>query len=165
MFWLLFFFPLFLYSKVLDVPFVKQKDNFCGPASLSSVLNFYGIKVSQEDIGKAVYNPKLKGALITDLEKYAKSLGLSAKTKQGSLEDLKAYVDEGIPPIILVDLGRFFVSIPHYMVVIGYEGDSFFLHTGYEEAKRMKGKDLDRIWSKMGRVTLLVYPQDRLLGE
>lgn len=165
MFWFLLLFPLFLYSKVLDVPFVKQKDNFCGPASLSSVLNFYGIKVSQEDIGKAVYNPKLKGALITDLENYAKSLGLNAKAKQGSLEDLKTYIDEGIPPIILVDLGKFFVSIPHYMVVIGYEGDNFFLHTGYEEAKEIKARDLDKIWSKMGRVMLIVYPHHILLGK
>lgn len=155
---ILLLFPFLLYSKTLDVPFVKQKDNFCGPASLSSVLNFYGIHVSQEAIGEVVYNPRLKGALITDLENYVKSLGLKAEAKQGKLEDLKAFIDKGIPPIILVDLGRFVASVPHYMVVIGYEGDNFFLHTGYEKAKSIRAKQLDSIWSKMGRVMLIVYP-------
>ncbi|MFN3976613.1 MAG: C39 family peptidase [Aquificaceae bacterium] len=151
--------PLLVFSKTLDVPFVKQKDQFCGPASLSSVLGFYGISLSQETIADKVYNPKLKGALITDLENYAKSLGLKAETRQGTPEDLKALIDKGIPPIILVDLGRFFVSVPHYMVVVGYEGDNRFLvHTGYERSKSMDVKELDRVWSKMGRVMLIVYP-------
>jgi ABC-type bacteriocin/lantibiotic exporter with double-glycine peptidase domain len=157
-FFLLLLFPLFIYSKSLEVPFVKQKDQFCGPASLSSVLGFYGISLSQEAIAEKVYNPKLKGALITDLENYVKSLGLKAETRQGTLEDLKVLIDKGIPPIILVDLGSFFVSIPHYMVVVGYEGGKFFVHTGYEESKSMEAKDLDRLWSKMGRVMLIVYP-------
>ena len=57
-------------------------DQFCGPASLSSVLGFYGISLSQEAIADKVYIPKLKGALITDLENYVKSLGLKAESQQ-----------------------------------------------------------------------------------
>ncbi|MFN3946814.1 MAG: C39 family peptidase, partial [Aquificaceae bacterium] len=147
-------FPLFIFSKTLEVPFVKQKDNFCGPASLSAVLAYYGINIPQEIIADKVYHPKLKGALITDLENYARSLGLRAETKKASLEDLKKLIDQGIPAIVLVDLGRFFISVPHYMVVVGYQGDSFILHTGYEEGKVIKAKELDRIWERMGRVTL-----------
>ncbi|MFN7065826.1 MAG: cysteine peptidase family C39 domain-containing protein [Aquificaceae bacterium] len=151
-------FPFLIFSKSLDVPFVRQKDQFCGPASLSAVLGYYNLYIPQEVIGVKVYHPKLKGALITDLENYAKSLGLKAETRRGSLEDLKIFIDQGIPPIILVDLGRFLVSVPHYMVVVGYEEDSFFLHTGYEGRKRINEKELDRIWSKMGKVMLILYP-------
>lgn len=158
MFLLLLLFPFFIYSKSLDVPFVKQRDQFCGPASLSSVFSFYGIFLSQEAIAERVYSPKLKGALITDLENYARSLGLKAETRQGTLEDLKNLLDKGIPPIILVDLGRFMISIPHYMVVVGYEGDKFLVHTGYEASRIIISKDLDRLWSKMGRTMLIVYP-------
>lgn len=149
---------LFAYSKSLDVPFVKQQDHFCGPASLSAVLNFYNLNLSQETIAKSVYHPKLKGALITDLEKYARSMGFRAQTRQGSLYELKSLIDRGIPPIILVELGRFSVSNPHYMVVVGYEEEAFIIHTGYEERKRIQATELDRIWSKMGRVMLVVYP-------
>ncbi len=150
--------PLLLYSKSLDVPFVKQQDQFCGPASLSAVLSYYGIEVSQEDIGKEVYNPKLKGALITDLENYARRKGLRAETKVLNLKEIKSYIDQGIPPILLVDLGRFWISIPHYVVVVGYDGDVFYLHTGYEDRKPIKAKEIDRIWSRMGRTALIVYP-------
>ncbi|MFN3598608.1 MAG: cysteine peptidase family C39 domain-containing protein [Aquificaceae bacterium] len=151
-------FPLLVFSKTLNVPFVKQRDDFCGPASLSAVLAYYGINIPQEIIGDKVYNPKLKGALITDLEDYAKSFGLRAEAKKGNLEELKKLIDQEIPPIILVDLGRFFVSLPHYMVVVGYQGDSFVLHTGYEEGKVIKAKELNKIWERMGRVMLVVYP-------
>ena len=149
---------LFAHSKMLDVPFVKQRDHFCGPASLSSVLSFYGIPVPQERIAEETYDPRLKGALITDLEKYAKHIGFRAEVKQGSLQEIKTFVDMGVPPIVLVDIGRLFVSTFHYMVVVGYEGDTFILHTGYEEAKRIRAEELDRMWSKTGRVMLLVYP-------
>lgn len=153
-----FLFHLFLYSKSLDVPFVKQRDQFCGPASLSSVLAYYGVNVAQEEIGERVYSPKLKGALITDLENYAKEKGFKTVLKASNLQELKDYLDKGVPPIVLVDLGMWWVSIPHYMVVVGYEGDAFYVHTGYEARKPIKAQDLDRIWSKMGRVALFIYP-------
>ncbi len=158
MFLFLLLFPLLLYSKSLDVPFVKQRDQFCGPASLSSVLYYYGVELSQEDIGKEVYNPKLKGALITDLENYARKKGFRSETKVLNPEEIKSYIDQGIPPILLVDLGRLWLSVPHYVVVVGYDGDVFYLHTGYEEKKPIKARELDRIWSKMGRVALIIYP-------
>lgn len=158
MFLFLLLLPLLVYSKVLDVPFVKQRDHFCGPASLSSVFYYHGVEVSQEDIGKEVYNPKLKGALITDLENYAKRKGFRSETKVLNLQEIKNYIDQGIPPILLVDLGSLWVSVPHYVVVVGYDGDLFYIHTGYEKEKPIKAKRLDRIWSKMGRTALIVYP-------
>jgi ABC-type bacteriocin/lantibiotic exporter with double-glycine peptidase domain len=161
---LLFLLSPFLFSfKLLDVPFVKQKDDYCGPASLSSVLEYYHIKENQEDIAKAVYNPKLKGALITDLENYAKSLGLEAHTFQGNLEDVKRYIDEGKPVILLVDLGFLWFSVPHYMVVIGYDKKHMYVHTGYESKKAFDYQDLDKKWAKMGRVGLVVYPKAQVV--
>lgn len=148
----------FLFSfEFLHVPFVKQKDDFCGPAALSSVLKYYGVEKSQEDIAKSVYIPKLKGALITDLEKYAKDQGFKTELFQGSLLDIKRFIDEGKPVILLVDLGFLWISIPHYIVVVGYDEKYVYANTGYEEKKAFDYKDLDREWSKMGRVALVVY--------
>ncbi len=155
--------PFLLSFKLLDVPFVKQKDDYCGPASLSSVLEYYGVKKSQEDIAKVVYDPKLKGALITDLENYAKKLGFKAHTFQGHLEDVKRYIDEGKPVILLVDLGFLWFSAPHYIVVVGYDERYIYAHTGYENKKAFDYKDLDRKWEKMGRVGLVVYPEHQVV--
>ncbi len=149
----------FLFS-FLNVPFVKQKSDFCGPASLSAVFGYYGKDVDQEEIAKVVYSPKLKGALITDLQKYAESLGFKTSLIQGSTIDIKKYIDRNIPVIILVDFGKFFVSIPHYMVVTGYDEDYFVVHTGYEANRKIREEKLDTMWSKMGRVMLIIYPSE-----
>ncbi len=60
--------------------------------------------------------------------------------------------------IILVDLGVLFVSVPHYLVVVGFDGEGFYAHTGYEEMMFYPFQELDKIWRKMGRVGLVVYP-------
>lgn len=150
--------PFLLSLKLLDVPFVKQKDNFCGPASLSSVLEYYGVKKSQEEIAKAVYDPKLKGALITDLQNYAQSLGFKTQLFTGSLQEVKGYINKGFPVILLIDNGFLWVSVPHYVVVIGYDESRFYAHTGYEEKRAFSYSELDKKWAKMGRVGLVVYP-------
>ena len=155
--WLLLLLPFLFSFKLLEVPFVKQKDDFCGPASLSSVLEYYDVKVSQEDIAKVVYSPKLKGALITDLENYAKSLGFKTTLFKGSLEDLKKYLDQNVPVIILVDLGFLWVSKPHYLVVVGYDEENFYVHTGFESKKRVPYEELYKKWQKMGSVGLVIY--------
>lgn len=151
-------FPFLLSLKILDVPFVKQKDDYCGPASLSSVFEYYGVNQTQDEIAKTIYEPEIKGALITDLENYAKKLGFKTKLFQGSLEDVKRYIDEGRPVILLVDMGFMWVSVPHYIVVIGYDKDHIYAHTGYESRKAFGYAELDREWAKMGRVGLVIYP-------
>ncbi len=155
---LLLFLLLPLLLSFLDVPFVRQERDFCGPASLSVVLKYYGKDVSQEEIAKEVYSPKLKGALITDLRIYAQSQGFRAEVLQGDLRDIEGYTDKGIPVIILVELGGWVRSVPHYMVVVGYDDEYFIVHTGYEANRRMKKEDLDKVWKRMGRVMLVVYP-------
>nr|WP_299209046.1 C39 family peptidase [Thermocrinis sp.] len=143
---------------MLKVPFVKQRDQFCGPASLSSVFAYYNLYIDQDEIAKEVYVPKLKGALITDLENYAKKKGFKTELFRGDLEKLRQYISRGLPVIILVDLGALFVSVPHYLVVVGFDGEGFYAHTGYEEMKFYPFQELDRIWRRMGRVGLVVYP-------
>jgi hypothetical protein len=60
--------------------------------------------------------------------------------------------------IILVDLGVLLASVPHYLVVVGFDREGFYAHTGYEEMKFYPSQVLDKIWRRMGRVGLVVYP-------
>ena len=144
-------------GKTLDVPFVKQHSQFCGPAALSSVLRYYGLSISQEEIGKKVYTPKLKGALISDLENFAKSKGFKTLSGQADIEKIKSFIDNNIPVIVLVDLGFWIVSKPHYLVVVGYNEKGFIVHTGYEKNKLIPYKEFKKIWKKLGNVFLSVY--------
>ena len=159
---------IFLFSLVLafgagpsyiihDVPFVMQDTQYCGPASLSSVLSYYGDAQDQKTIGKAVYSPKLQGALITDLENYGRERGFQTKSGRGHAADIKEFLSEGKPVIVLVDLGFWVISKPHYLVVYGYNEQGFLAHNGFEAAQLYLYDEFEKIWEKVGRSFLLVY--------
>lgn len=140
-----------------DVPFVMQDSQYCGPASLSSVLSYYGDCLDQKTIGKAVYSPKLQGALITDLEDYGRKRGFETKIGRGRVADLKEFLAEGKPVIVLVDLGFWVVSKSHYLVVYGYNEQGFLAHNGFKASQLYLYKEFEKIWGKAGRSYLLVY--------
>ncbi|MGE5445935.1 MAG: C39 family peptidase [Ignavibacteriales bacterium] len=143
---------------IKNVPFVKQKGFFCGPAAMASVMRFYGRNISQEEIAKVVYTPKLKGALISDMENYAREMGYKAETKNGDLNMLMSLIDEGTPAITLVDVGKWIISRPHYYVVYGYDKSRnvFFLHTGSARDQEISFSRLEKEWEKMDRLVLII---------
>ena len=144
--------------KIEGVPFIAQAREQCGPAALSSVLSYYGLDVTPETIAKTTYNKKLKGSLITDLEIFARGLAFQTESGRGTIEDLRTFIREGKPVIALVDMGRWFVSQPHYLVLFGYSPEGLIAHDG-EKASRLFGHpDFEKMWEKMGRTYLLVYP-------
>ncbi|WP_245522252.1 peptidase C39 family protein [Thermocrinis albus] len=143
---------------MLPVPFYQQRDQFCGPAALSSVFAYYGRNIPQEEIAREVYMPELKGALITDLENYARRQGFKTELFRGDIQKVKSYLRRGIPVILLVDLGFLWVSVPHYVVVIGYDEKCVYLHTGYEEKVCWSPDKLNALWKKMGNVGLVIFP-------
>ena len=146
-------------AKIIEnVPFVKQKDRFCGPAAMASVMGFYGENITQEEVAKEVYTPELGGALISDMQFFAREMGYEAETRNGDLNGIISVVNEGIPPILIVDLGKWVVSVPHYYVVYGYDKgkSTFLLHTGFKRDQEMSFSELDKEWEKMNRLMLVV---------
>jgi len=143
--------------EIEGVPFIRQDSQFCGPASLASVMTFHGVPEDQNTIGAAVYSEKLQGALITDLEKYARQKRFETKSGRGTVEELKAEMDRKRPVIVLVDLGFWVVSKPHYLVVFGYDAKGFTAHDGFVASKRYHYDEFREIWGKMGNAYLLVY--------
>lgn len=143
--------------EIEGVPFIKQDSRFCGPASLASVMTYYGTPTDQKAVASAVYSEKLQGALITDLERYAREAGFETRSARGTEEGLKAEIDRGRPVIVLVDLGFWVVSKPHYLVVYGYDGEGFTAHDGYTPGNRFSYTRFAEIWEKMGNVYLLVH--------
>ncbi len=140
------------------VPFVKQKDKFCGPASMASVMQFYGQNIDQDEIAREVYIPELNGALISDMENFASENGYSTETTNGNIESLKSLIDDGLPVILLVDKGKWKVSVPHYYVAYGYndEKSAILLHTGFKSEQEISFDKLDTEWKKMNRLMLVI---------
>ena len=63
-------------DDVLNVPFIAQKPNYCGPAALAMLANYYGHPVSQDEIAGAIYLPDIGGTLTSELGEYARRFHL-----------------------------------------------------------------------------------------
>jgi len=143
--------------QIEGVPFVKQDREQCGPASLSSVLSYYGVSIQPDVIRSSTYNAKLKGSLITDLENFARRSGFKTESGQGTVEQLKELIHQGKPVIVLVDLGPLIVSRSHYLVLFGYNQEGFIAHNGETPSQLYGYADFRKMWEKVGSVYLLVY--------
>jgi ABC-type bacteriocin/lantibiotic exporter with double-glycine peptidase domain len=144
--------------EIEGVPFVAQAREQCGPAALSSVLAYHGLELAPEAVAETTYNKNLKGSLITDLENFARGQAFQTKSGRGTVEELRSFIREGKPVIALVDLGRWFVSQPHYLVLFGYSPEGLIAHDGKRASRLFRYPDFERMWEKMGRTYLLVYP-------
>ena len=123
---------------------------------MASVMAHYGSTLGQDEVAEVVYTPALNGALISDMENFARDKGFQSRTENGSIEQLKTLLDEGLPVILLVDRGKWRVSVPHYYVVYGYSSNRFILHTGFEEGREIESTKLDSEWEKMNRLMLVI---------
>ncbi len=146
-----------LSHTIPDVPFVMQDSQYCGPASLSSVLSYYGDPVDQKTIGKTLYSPRLRGALITDMDDYGRAKGFKTNLGQGRPAEIKEFLSQGKPVIVLVDLGFWVISKPHFLVVYGYNEQGFLAHNGFKASQLYPYEEFDKIWERAGRSFLLVY--------
>jgi ABC-type bacteriocin/lantibiotic exporter with double-glycine peptidase domain len=101
----------------------KQIPNYCGPTALKMVLDFYGIKKSQKEIGR-LSNVDEDGTEPWELLQAAKLYGISGEYIVGcSIEKLKSFISQGIP--IIVDFqGN---QGGHYSVVVGFEDGQIYL--------------------------------------
>lgn len=146
-------------AAVLDgVPFVPQAPGYCGPAALACVMAYHGVAIDQATIARAVYHPKIRGALITDLEDFARKRGFDTRLKQGGLEDIKVGLDDRAPVIVLTDSGVWVFSRPHYLVVTGYTAQGFTAHTGTEANAVFTYRAFEKIWRRAGSTYLVISP-------
>lgn len=105
--------------KIDRVPFIAQEENYCGPAALAMVMNYYGVNITQEEIAREIYEPGLEGTLSMQLILYPIQKGFEAEMYNGNVDDLKEKLRAWFPLIVSVkEDGKDKV---HYMVVWGYD--------------------------------------------
>ena len=143
------------------VPFLSQEDDTCGPSSLAMVLRFLGQEVSTAEILRETRTEGLKGTLITDLAGAARRRRFAAEVADLDLPRLRERISAGVPVILLVDLGAWVWSRPHYLVAYGWTPEGVVAHSGREQGKVIPFSELDVQWGKMGRLALVVRRADR----
>jgi len=143
-------------TVIPGVPFLPQEEDSCGPSSLAMLLRFYGGEARTGEIVRETGTAGLRGPLITDLAAAARRRGFEAEVVDLDLEGLRERISEGIPVILLVDLGVWVVSRPHYLLAFGVTPDGVVAHSGRDEAKVIPFSTLDAQWAKMGRLAVVV---------
>ena len=145
------------------VPPVRQTRYGCGPAAVSSVMRYYGIDVSPDEVEERVFIDALGGTLVSDILVYVREEGLRAKYFRADLEGLKAMVRRDTPPILLINKGLSDIVIGHYIVVVGYDDGRGVVValTGKERPSVLKYKKLLRAWKKTDYSTIVIGPGGR----
>ena len=143
-------------NVIPHVPFLPQEEDTCGPSSLAMLLRFYGVDVRTGEIVRETRTAGLRGTLITDLAAAARRRGFEAEVVDLDLEALREKIAEGIPVILLVDLGVWVYSRPHYLLAFGVTPEGVVAHSGREAGKVIPFSSLETQWAKMGHLAIIV---------
>ncbi|WP_407539382.1 C39 family peptidase [Deinococcus radiomollis] len=138
---------------------VAQTYNNCGPASIVSVLSYYGVQTTQGAVAQ-VLRPAggymLAGVIPPFVERY----GLKAtRFRNGSLENLRQLAAAGIPVIVLQWMNRP-GGIPHFRVVRGYDDKAGLMWLSdpvYGANVYVSYADFERLWTLAGQEFVPVY--------
>ena len=149
--------------KCQNVQRIKQMENYCGPACLTAVLQYLGQKITQEDVGKAVYDAKSGATNGADMLLFAIDKGFCAYSWNSSVSDVKAKLADGLPVIVLQQNSLVDTS-GHYRVLTGYNDAAskfYVMDPYYDNVTEMTYSQCRRLWDKMGDWALLVVPTDK----
>lgn len=148
---------------IKEVPFIKQKENYCGPAALGMMLNYVGYSVTMDDLAKQMYTPKQKGSLPTDVISTTRRHGFLA-VPIADLRSILTEVSAQKPVMVFQNLGIKQYTAWHYAVVVGYdlEDKKVILHSGVDKFKKVDIKEFERTWDIAGQWSIVVLPPGSL---
>ncbi len=169
-------------SKTLPTNYhVFQTFNNCGPAALSMALRFYGINVSQAELGQALRPYQVpfgdnddKSVTLDELGEKAKEYGfIPYHRPMGDEEIVKQFIANDMP-VITRTWTKPGEDIGHYRVIKGYDETlGTFLQDDSLQNKNLTYSyaDFNEIWKKFNYEFLVLVPGDKvevantILGE
>src|SRR3989344_7559375 len=159
-------------SKVLPTDYhIFQTFKNCGPAALSMALRFYGINVSQAELGQSLRPYQVPGGDNDDKSVTLDELGEKAKEygfipyhrPMGNPDVVKQFIAADMP-VIARTLTKPTEDIGHYRVVKGYdETAGTFLQDDSLQNKNLTYTyaDFNEIWKKFNYEYLVLVPEDK----
>lgn len=143
------------------VPFLPQEEESCGPSSLAMVLRYLGRDARTDVLIRETRTEGLRGTLITDLAAAARRRGVLAEIENLDLDRLREAIGSGVPAILLIDVGTWVFTRPHFLVAYGWTPEGVVAHSGRERGKVIPFPVLDRQWAKMDRLALILREPPR----
>lgn len=157
--------------SVLPVPYISQVDegrpiNDCGPACALMVARAYGkaLDTSIDDL-YARYGWPDDALAVSTIMQLLSSLGVPCYRAIGSLAQLRRWIDERTPPILLVDLYG-----GHYVVATGHHDGGFTMHDPYWRGDAgahitISDAEMARIWGPHGQYNWIAIVPNEPLGS
>lgn len=149
--------------KLQGIPRTKQLENYCGPACMASVLNYYGVKITQQEIGKAVYDASVRGTNGADMLYLARKKGFAAYSWNTSIDDVKKKIAAGVPVIVLQQ-NSIIDDSGHFRVLTGYDDSKSkfsVMDPYYDDITELTYDKCKLLWKKMGFWALAIMPADK----
>ena len=151
--------------ELTQVPFHRQDDFLCGPASLAMVFNAAGItSANVESVTPLVYLPGRQGSLQAEMLGATRRVGLLAYTPSPKLEDVLREIAAGTPVVVLLNLALKLVPVWHYAVIVGYDLDKreVIVRSAKRERDEWSFGFLEYFWQESGYWSMLALPPGRL---
>ncbi len=150
---------------------VYQTFNNCGPATLSMILSWYEVNVSQKELGdkmRPYQHPKGdnddKTIFTSEFTDWAKKYGLNAENRvNGDLETLKLFVTNGIPVVVKTWL-RVDEDIGHFRIVRGFdEGKKVIIQDDsyHGPDKKISYFDFMSMWQPFNYAYMIIYSSQK----
>lgn len=144
------------------VPLVKQSYNACGPASITEVLGYFGLKVDMNQVSqltRADEKAYMSGQAIVD---FAPLVGMQARLYSGgTLNTVRAAMKNGLPIIALQShIPQAGTVIPHWRVIVGYDDakQAVYLMDPLLGYVAMGYNDFNRVWADQRGQFAMMYP-------
>lgn len=109
-------------SVYLEVPYQKYAGtNWCLPASGSMAFDYFGLKISQQELAQKIIKPDGLGD-IYKMVKFAKDLGFEASFTVLTMEEIEEYLSNNIP---FIAIQEYKISNPlaHARVITGFDSE------------------------------------------
>ena len=153
----------------LDVPFTRQREDGCGSAAISMVLEYWkahGARIDPQRadsarIQKQLYSPKARGIYASDMEGYLKESGFRVFLLDGEWKDLAEQLKQGRPLIVSLQPGNIKAPL-HYVVVAGIDWQSeavFINDPARGKLLRIERAEFEREWRPNRNWMLLAVPE------
>ena len=149
---------------VAGVPFVRQDRDRCGPAALASLAAFHKLPLTQDEIAGEIFLPSIGGTLTVDMQDCVRRHGLWCYSGSGGAQDVRTWLDRGLPVVALLRLGALQGHRLHYVVVTGYHaGRGYFIaHVGYLSNRPIAFDTFEQQLKSAGGWLLVACPPERV---
>jgi hypothetical protein len=146
--------------ELTSTPFYPQTQHQCGPAALATVMQYYGVKATPEELAQQVYIPQREGSLQIEMTVATRRHDLLPYKLEPQLSSLFTEVAAGNPVLVLQNPGFEWFPQWHYAVVVGYDLGShdIILRSGTTERWVTPIDVFERTWQRADFWALVIVP-------